>query len=119
MQGRPVHESWIPAACTLPTAERPLRVAAFDALFAEAVTEVSPSGPGRIRLALRPEPQIAARVAELTVRETGCCSLFTFTLTAADGALVLEVGVDDRHREVLHALTARITAAMGVPGTDS
>lgn len=33
-------EPWAPHACTLPTEERPLRVAEFDALFAEAVKNV-------------------------------------------------------------------------------
>ena len=31
---------WVPQACTLPTAELPLRVAAFDRLFADAVRGV-------------------------------------------------------------------------------
>ncbi|MEU9473975.1 hypothetical protein AB0D78_47270 [Streptomyces avermitilis] len=30
--------TWIPASCTLPTTEQPLRVAEFDALFAERLT---------------------------------------------------------------------------------
>lgn len=107
---------WAPQACTLPTAERPLRLAEFDALFAEAVTEVRPDGPGRVLMALRPEPRVAGRAAELAARETGCCSFFAFTLSAAGGELNLQVSVDDRHIEVLDALTARATACT-VPDT--
>ncbi|RFS87351.1 hypothetical protein D0T12_03725 [Actinomadura spongiicola] len=99
---------WAPRACTLPTAERPLREAEFDALFAEGVTAVHTEG-GRVRLALRPDPRVAGRAAELAVRETGCCSFFTFTLTATGGALTLEVGVDERHTDVLDALATRAT----------
>ncbi|GLZ06587.1 hypothetical protein Acsp03_40530 [Actinomadura sp. NBRC 104412] len=47
-------QGWAPQACTLPTAERPLRLAEFDALFAEAVTEVRPAAPGELQLVLRP-----------------------------------------------------------------
>ncbi|MCP9949591.1 hypothetical protein [Actinomadura madurae] len=70
-------QGWAPQACTLPTAERPLRV--------------------------------AGRAAELAARETGCCSFFTFTLTATGGELTLDVSAGDRHAGVLDALTSRAT----------
>ncbi|MFC4054187.1 hypothetical protein ACFOY4_31220 [Actinomadura syzygii] len=116
----PDDHGWAPRACTLPTVERPLRVAEFDALFAEAVTAVEPAGPGRVRLVLRPDPEVAGRAAELAARETGCCSFFTFTLTATGGALALQAGVDERHTEVLDALAARaseLSASGGASGT--
>ncbi|MES9542061.1 hypothetical protein [Actinomadura sp. NPDC000600] len=103
----PDDQGWAPQACALPTAERPLRVTEFDALFAEAVTAVRPAGPSRVRMELRPEPRLAARAAELAARETGCCSFFTFAVTAAGGALTMEISVDARHTEVLDALAAR------------
>ncbi|SFO92598.1 hypothetical protein SAMN04489713_110262 [Actinomadura madurae] len=102
-------QGWAPQACTLPTAKRPLRVAEFDALFTEAVREVRPDGPGRVRLVLRPGPEVAGRAAELAARETGCCSFFTFTLTATGGELTLDVSAGDRHSGVLDALTSRAT----------
>ncbi|GGT91023.1 hypothetical protein [Actinomadura citrea] len=105
--GRPDDDGWAPRECALPTAERPLRVAEFDALFAEAVTAVRPAGTGRVRMELRPDPRAAGRAAELAARETGCCSFFTFTLTATGGALAMEISTGDRHAEVLDALTAR------------
>ncbi|MGI8330416.1 hypothetical protein ACRYCC_10670 [Actinomadura scrupuli] len=105
--------AWEPAACTLPTAERPLRVAEFDALFAEAVTGVERLAPGRVRMDLRASPETAGRTAELAAAETGCCSFFTFVLTATGGALSLEIGVPDQHTEVLNELTARALNTVG------
>ncbi|GII77474.1 hypothetical protein Sru01_24560 [Sphaerisporangium rufum] len=95
----------------MPTAERPLRVAEFDALFAEAVQAVRRAEPGRLRLDLVFTSGNAARAAELAARENGCCSFFTFTLTIAAGGLALEVTVPPEHIEVLDALQARAGAA--------
>ncbi len=106
--------AWVPDACTLPTAQRPLRVAAFDELFTEAVRGIERPAPSRLRLDLHPGPQIAGRAAELAARETGCCSFFTFTLTATSGGLVLEVTVPDSRTAVLDALAARAAAAAGI-----
>jgi hypothetical protein len=103
---------WVPSACTLPTAERPIRVAEFDDLFASAV-EARRIDRQRLRLVLRPEPAVAARAAELAVRETGCCSFFTFTLSATCGGLTLEVTVPPAHAGVLDALAARASAEGG------
>ncbi|TYB62338.1 hypothetical protein FXF51_26965 [Nonomuraea sp. PA05] len=102
---------WVPSACTLPTAEQPLRVAEFDALFAEAVQSVARPELRRLSLELVFGPAAAARAAELAARENGCCSFFTFTLTIAGGSLALEVAVPPEHLAVLDALQARAGAA--------
>ncbi|MEV4296463.1 hypothetical protein [Microbispora rosea] len=102
---------WAPSACTLPTTEQPLRVAEFDTLFATAVRAVRRPGRERLRLELACSPEHAARAAELTARENGCCSFFAFTLTVADGGLALEVAVPPEHIEVLDALQARAVSA--------
>lgn len=107
---------WVPQACTLPTTEQPLRVAEFDAFFADAVTGVVAVAAGRVRLDLRADPEVAGRAAQLAVAETGCCSFFTFALTATGGTLSLEVTVPDQHIEVLDALAARAVAALGGAG---
>jgi hypothetical protein len=98
-------QAWAPSACTLPTAERPLRVAEFDALFAEAVRAVA--RPDRTRLRLELDGESAARAAGLAARESGCCSFFTFTLTIGGGATTLTVEVPGEHVDVLDALQAR------------
>ncbi|MEV5559925.1 hypothetical protein AB0L44_40315 [Nonomuraea wenchangensis] len=102
---------WVPSACTLPTAEQPLRVAEFDALFAEAAQGVTRPEPTRLRLELVFSTDNAARAAELAARENGCCSFFTFTLAIADGSLALEVTVPTEHVDVLDALQARAGTA--------
>ena len=101
----------IPDACTLPTAERPPRLAEFDALFATAVRQVATVGPTHVRLRLTGPAGLAATVRDLTARETACCSFFTFTVTpepADDGeALILDVEVPARYAEVLASLARR------------
>ena len=106
-----VEGSWVPQACTLPTVEQPLRLAEFNDLFASAVRGVERVDPLRVRLDLRPEPAVAARVADLVVRESACCSFFTFTLSATGGQLTLDIAVPAGHSGVLDAL-----AAHAVPG---
>lgn len=98
---------WVPRSCTLPTVDRPLRVGEFDELFAHAVRGVERIEPGRVRLELEPTAEVAARAADLMVRETGCCSFFTFTLTATGGALQVDVSVPAEHIDVVNALAAR------------
>jgi hypothetical protein len=104
-------ESWVPQSCTLPTAARPLRIAEFDALLTDAVRGVDRPSPTRLSLHLEPSAEKATQAAALVVRETACCSLFTFTLTAAGDALELDVAVPDSHVEVLEALAARVDEA--------
>lgn len=106
-------ESWVPEACSLPTAERPLRVAEFDELFSSAVLNVARPEPGRVELALDPTAEVAASTAALAVRETACCSFFSFALTATAGQLLLTVTVPPAHIRVLDALTARAAVTVG------
>lgn len=107
-------ESWVPQSCTLPTADRPLRAAEFDAVFVKAVRRVERPSTDRLRLELTPTAEIAARVADLAVRETGCCSFFTFALTATAGALHLDVTVASGQVAVLDALAGQANAVAGV-----
>jgi len=113
-RGEGVHAGqpgWVDAeACTLPTAERPLRQAEFDDLFATAVTSIDRVDRTRLRLGLTPDPAVAARAADLVVRETDCCGFFTFTLAATDGHVMLDVAVPDSRVDVLDALGAHAKA---------
>jgi hypothetical protein len=109
----------VPDACTLPTAERPLRLAEFDALFSTAVREVEAVSPTRARMRLSGPAGIEAVVRDLAGRETQCCSFFTFTVTAQPAGgreeevvLVLEVEVPAAYAEVLAALAGRARAAV-------
>jgi hypothetical protein len=100
----------IPDACTLPTAERPLRLAEFDALFATAVRSIESVGPTHVRLRLAGPAGLTARVRDLTAREAECCTFFTFTVTPepAEGeVLTVDVEVPARYADVLASLGRR------------
>jgi hypothetical protein len=101
----------VPAACSLPAADRPGRLAELDELFATFVRRVDRAEPGRLRLELLATPEVAARTADLVTREAACCSFFTFTLTATTGELLLDIVVPEAWREVLDTLAGRATAA--------
>jgi hypothetical protein len=104
-----VSDKWIPAdACTLPTAERPLRVAEFDTLFATALRAVERPAPDRLRLEL--DAAAAASARQLVARETRCCSFFDFRFTAADDRLLLDVRVPASRIDVLDGLARRAGA---------
>jgi hypothetical protein len=99
----------VPDACALPTVERPLRLAEFDALFAAGVRQVEPLSPTHVRLHLAGPAGLAATVRDLTAREAECCSFFTFTIArqaADDGeAVTLDVEVPARYADVLASLS--------------
>ncbi|WBB63907.1 hypothetical protein O7599_15900 [Streptomyces sp. WMMC500] len=107
--------AWVPESCTLPTAERPLRIAEWDALFAEPAAPPSRPDPLRLRVVLAGGPGVEERVRELAARESGCCSFFTFATGRdeddAAALLWLDIAVDEAHATVLDALAARIAAA--------
>ena len=109
-----VDQSWVPDACTLPTVEQPLRAKEFDDLFRDAVIAVHRIDAGRSRLVLRPEPGLAARAAELVVRETQCCSFFGFALAATGGELKLDITAPPVQVAVLDALVDRARSAAGL-----
>ena len=104
-------EVWVPDACNLPTAERPLRLAEFDELFATAVRGVEAVSQTHARLSLAGPAGLEAKVRDLTARETGCCSFFTFTITrepSGDGeAMVLDIEVPTAYANVLGSLAGR------------
>ncbi|AGB23343.1 hypothetical protein Mycsm_03022 [Mycobacterium sp. JS623] len=101
-----VPEDWAPDACTLPTTERPLRVAEFDDLFT-FVVRAERRQPQRLELVLQRIVEAPAR--ELARRESACCSFFTFEFEAVDEDVLMRIGVPPEHVAVLDALEARIT----------
>ena len=109
-----IDRAWVPDACTLPTMEQPLRAKEFDDLFRDAVTAVNRIDATRAWLVLRAEPALAARAADLAVRETRCCSFFGFTLTATGGELTLEITAPPEQFAVLDALVDRARSAAGL-----
>ena len=74
---------------------------------ATAVQSAERVGPLSVRLRLLPTPDVAATAADLLVRETRCCSFFSFSLAAMAGELVLDITVPAGYEGVLDAVIAR------------
>ncbi|MFD4205939.1 hypothetical protein ACFWRG_08105 [Micromonospora tulbaghiae] len=105
-------DSWVPDTCTLPTAERPLRLAEFDGLFRDALRGADRLTARHLRLRLDGRAEPVAR--DLIARESACCSFFTFDLGRPDGATVMiDIRVPAGRVAVLDALVLRATAARG------
>jgi hypothetical protein len=118
----PAPAEWVAVdACTLPTADQPLRVAEFDDLFATALRAIErPDAAARARLVLAGGDGLAERVQRLADAETVCCSFFTFTLTplatdkvddAGRTVLALDIEVPVARADVLAALVQRTEQA--------
>lgn len=101
---------WVPAECTLPVVQQPSRVAEFAALLSAAVRAVARPEPTRLGLVLEPAFEAAAR--DLAVRESGCCSFFTFTFARGADGLHLEISVSSAQVVVLDALAEQAGAAL-------
>jgi hypothetical protein len=101
-------EDWAPDACTLPTAERPLRIAEFDDLFTVVIRAERPE-PQRLDLALPPTVEAAAR--DLARRESECCAFFTFEFESAGDDIVMHIAVPASQIAVLDAIEACVTSA--------
>jgi hypothetical protein len=100
-------ETGIPGACTLPAAERPVRVAEFDALFAAVIAGERVSAR-RLRLVLQGRDDLAEDVRDLVAREADCCSFFTFAVAEEPtGAVVVDIEVQVGHAGVLDAWATR------------
>lgn len=96
--------------CTLPAAERPVRAAEFDQLFAVALRSQQRVSPTVLRWQVDAAAESVAR--DLASRETGCCSFFTFAFTQLPGAVQVDVEVPPAFAGVLDALAARAAAGM-------
>ena len=112
--GAPGNLAWAEVAdCTLPSADRPLRVADFDALFAAHLRRVERPTATRARLVMVAGPGVADRVRRLAAAESSCCSFFDFTVTERAGAVDLDVAVPPAYADVLAGLVSRAASALG------
>ena len=101
--------NWVPAACTLPTSEQPLRLAEFDQLFADHLRSADRVDPRTLDLVLAAEARGTA--LELAARENECCSFFEFHLAeTADGQVRLRIEVPAAYVAVLDGLSDRLPA---------
>ncbi len=108
--------TWVPRSCTLPAGERPLRVAEWDALFAERLASLSRPLLLRLRLDLADGPGVEERTRDLVARESSCCSFFGFAITPGEGLIHLDISVDAAHAAVLDALAARTASTASAAG---
>jgi hypothetical protein len=109
-----VPEDWAPDTCTLPTTERPLRVAEFDDLF-RFVVRAERRAATLLDVVLRRIVEAPAK--DLARRENECCSFFTFQFEAEDDDVVMHIGVPPEHVAVLDALEARTSAPSPKPSS--
>ena len=100
-----IADDWVPDACTLPTSERPLRVAEFDELFT-FVVQSERREPTQLDLVLPRD--IEAKARDLARRESQCCSFLTFEFDSAGGETVLHIGVPPEQVGVLDAIETRV-----------
>ncbi|MEU9824212.1 hypothetical protein [Micromonospora chersina] len=108
------NDLWAPDACTLPTAERPLRVAEFDQFFRDAVRGADRLSARHLRLDLAGDAQVEETARDLAARESSCCSFFAFAISrSGPDALTLDVRVSAAHVDVLDDLADRAASAAG------
>jgi DNA-binding transcriptional MerR regulator len=77
-----------PIACTLGPDEAEGRVAEWNAVVARATDRTATAGGMRLRF---PRTVDVAELARLAAAEQGCCRFFTFSITVADDAVVLDI----------------------------
>jgi hypothetical protein len=94
-------------ACTLPTVDRPTRLAEFDSLFTDSARNVTRDRDGVVRIRLSGTTGLTEQVRNLAQRETECCSFFTFVIDGVDEDLTLAVSVPPERRAILDALADR------------
>lgn len=104
--------AWVDVqACTLPTVERPLRLAEFDAVFADHLVEVTEQSGTSAALQFTGGIDVSGTLADLAARESQCCSFFEFELTDDNDSIRLDVSVPPAHADVLTALVERARLA--------
>ncbi|GAB3822953.1 hypothetical protein [Kribbella italica] len=102
---------WVPASCTLPTVEQPIRVAEFDDLFSSSVRGAERIDATTLRLDVAADAE--ARARDLASRESTCCSFFGFDFAPVGDVVEMTVTVPAAHVAVLDAFATRATAAVG------
>lgn len=102
--------AWVATdACTLPSADRPARLAEFEGLF-ESLRGLRRQNPRWLRLRLDDAEVVEQRARDLTAREASCCSFFIFDVHREPGEVVVDVRVPEDRVMVLDGLTAQARA---------
>ncbi|MET8651367.1 hypothetical protein [Nocardia aurea] len=104
------------SACTLPTVDRPTRLAEFDAFFADSVIATHRPDPTRLELTLAAGLDVEQVGRDLAARESACCSFFTFTFEPGPAGTVMRIETPAIHSDVLDAMAERAGAAVAGAG---
>lgn len=94
----------VPIACSLNESELRARAGEWAAMLAGAISRTAIDDGARI--SFRPDPTVAAQLAELAMREQQCCPFFSFTIEIAAGALALSVTAPPAARQTVDHLLA-------------
>ncbi|HLS15076.1 MAG TPA: hypothetical protein VK095_11250 [Beutenbergiaceae bacterium] len=107
-----VRTNWVPVeACTLPTADQPLRLAEFEELFASGLHAAERLESTWLRLRLSNGPGVEERARDLAAREKKCCDFFDFAVHRGGNETVLDVRVPAAHAVVLDGLAQQAAEA--------
>jgi hypothetical protein len=107
-------ESGVPIVCTLHPNEMGGRLEEWHRLFADHLAGIERPAPTRLRLLLAADAGLE-RTRELAAREMGCCAFMTFTVTPADGRLLVEVEVPAAAAPTLDGLAGIAERAARTP----
>jgi hypothetical protein len=95
-----------PIACTLGADELEVRLAEWDRVL-ERATRRSIDGPRATLAFPAGDAALASSLADLTVREVGCCGFFDFRVHVAAGVLELDIAVPPDAAPVLADFASR------------
>lgn len=96
----------IPHSCTLPTAERPIRLREFDTLLGLA-TSAEREAATHLTFYFDDVDGLEAQARDLTARESSCCSFFDFKVAKDADQVLVGVGVPAQHSAILDSLQSR------------
>jgi hypothetical protein len=96
-----------PVACSLGQSDRARRAERWKALAATVIPHASQTRRG-LRLAFPDDPGVAGELQELAALERVCCTFATWSVSRADGHVVLEVSGDSE--EAVAAVQAMFAA---------
>ncbi|MGI8684057.1 MAG: MerR family transcriptional regulator [Acidimicrobiales bacterium] len=103
----------VPIACTLASDELAGRLGDWQAVVDRAVARERLEGGARLRF--RPDPGLAATLADLAQAEQSCCAFFEFAVGISADAVTLDVWAPADAEPVLAGLFGRVTGRAGTP----
>jgi hypothetical protein len=106
-------ESGVPIVCTLHPNEMGGRLEEWHRLFAAHLDGIERPAPTLLRLVLAADAG-PERTRDLAAREMACCAFMTFTVTPADGRLLVDVEVPAEAAPTLDGLAGIAERAAAV-----